>query len=60
MCIGVLLVYSICTTYEPSDHESQMSSLNTLELELKMIVSHHVNANIEPRASIRTASILNH
>lgn len=60
MYIGVLLVCSICTTYVPCGHGSQVSSLDTLELELKMIVSHHVNAEIEPRASTRTTSILNH
>lgn len=58
--IGILLVCSICTTYMPCGHGSQVSSLDTLELEFKMIVSYHVNAEIEPRASTRAASILNH
>lgn len=45
----------LCTTQRPSAHRDQEAPSDPLELELLMVVSHHVRAGtLEPRSSIKS------
>lgn len=57
MCMSVYLHVCMYTAYRAQ--ESQKKSLNFLELELQVIVSHHMGAETESGSSAGTASIFN-
>jgi hypothetical protein len=48
-----------CTSCVPSAHWDQKRSLDPLELELYVVVSHHVGARDQTLSSARAASALN-
>lgn len=57
MCMSMYLNVCMYTSYRAQ--ESQKKSLNLLELELQVIVSHHMGAGTESGFSAGTASIFN-
>ena len=60
-CVWVFdLHVCMCTAWFPGFCRSQNNVPDLLELELQMIMSCHVDAQIEPRFSGRTAIALNH
>jgi hypothetical protein len=44
MCLGVLSAMYVCVGGMPSTHRGGKRELDFLELELQMVVSHHVSA----------------
>lgn len=61
--MNVFSMVNVYTTCMPAAHRSQEKELDLLELELKMIVSWHMDADIwmltyEPGSSARAASVL--
>ena len=50
----------VCTEYMPGVLGVQNRVLNSQELELQMVVIHHVHMNLEPGFPGRTVSIINY
>jgi hypothetical protein len=58
MCMGILPAYISVTTYVPTGNRGQKKALDTLKLELQMVVRHLLVLVIEPVSSLAT-SVLN-